>query len=1069
MTIQGENHCPRCMRVCPEETSCPHCGHDPLQPSSLPFALEERTLLRGRYLLGSVIGAGGFGVTYAAWDRTLGIPAAIKEYFPREFASRAIEESDDVLPNPDEESRAMYLIGLDRFLREARLLAMLENVPGVVTVHDCFEANGTAYIVMEYLHGQTLGAYVSDHSPDAGALLSMLRQPIDALVACHAHGVLHRDVSPDNLIVLEDGTVKLIDFGAAAQLERRAQGKDMSVLLRRHYAPAEQYEAGGHQGPWTDVYAFCATLYALLHGEPAPEAPLRQTHDALPGLQALPLKKAQRRALERGMAVRPENRIQSMDELRARLYGLPLPEEVIARRRFVRRFASFACTAALVCALLAVNFTCGFPLGGELMYSLRAGGWHIVGAEENMTDLTLPDSCLGLPVCAVSDNMFLSNDTLKTVLIPGSIRTIGNNAFMGCAALESVELQEGVASLGKNAFASCPNLHTLLAPASLSFVGEGALCGAGSLMTVWGGRGTFAERLFREERGFPFAVRSEMITERNETGLTILSCLSADEKIVLPSYIDGQKVTQVSATAFMPEGGDVQTLFLPHTKEQRYYDLPVMPEGVRSIVFPQFMEEISCWGVRSGGLPDYAYGSAYTRIGDHAFFCAKSVPELAMGVTSIGRFAFYQTASAHIVLPQGLTLIEAAAFADSAIEEIILPASVSEVEPYAFSGCKQLRRAVLSPAMTSVSEHLFEGNEALQEVTLHSGIGSVGSFAFSSCQSLDHVILPESVASIGYQAFSYCTSLRYIYIPAQTVIGEEAFLQSNPDLIIAGYPGSDAERVARSGGFVFEDVTLWNAFPSTQDEPGTITIDTAAAPGAVCASFDPVSRTLITRVRTTQGGGVLTQVTLPLITEVIEEDAFFACALLKEISFPAYITHIGEDAFTRSGLVHVTLPDNLQTMESAFNECPSLQTLTIPAYIPLRTITGFHKTGLRHLVIPSGIRTISDAFTNCSLETVVVEEGCTVISSSFSGAANLKQIDLPASLRLFRTQLFGSAALEDVFVRSSGVIYDPTDITGYTWDGCFWDSPDVTLHGHPGSTTQTYSREQGLRFEPLDD
>ena len=223
MIIKERHYCSRCMRPMENAGPCISCGYNSRTAVAYPFALEERTVLKGRYLLGAVIGAGGFGVTYAAWDKVLGMAVAIKEYFPRDFVTRNIEEADDVLLLPGDENMALFRIGLDRFLREAQLLAMLSSVPGIVSVHDYFEANDTAYIVMEYLRGETLGAYYEREKPAYSQLLSMLRQPIDALIACHKQGVLHRDISPDNLFVMEDGSVKLTprwSAGPSARINR---------------------------------------------------------------------------------------------------------------------------------------------------------------------------------------------------------------------------------------------------------------------------------------------------------------------------------------------------------------------------------------------------------------------------------------------------------------------------------------------------------------------------------------------------------------------------------------------------------------------------------------------------------------------------------------------------------------------------------------------------------------------------------------------------------------------------------------------------------------------------------
>ena len=275
MDIDGKFYCSRCMQEMKEDNSvCPFCHFDHLNETNKSPALDIGILLNGRYQLGAVIGQGGFGITYAAWDETLDIPVAIKEYFPADFVTRNTEYSDDVVIAED--NRKQYLMGMQHFLRESRVLAMMKGLKGVVEVQDYFEENETAYIVMEYIHGMSLDKYVKQHSVSSKALLEMMKEPINALVNLHKQGVLHRDITPSNMLVREDGTVKLIDFGAAAKMQ-----KDQSVIVvTQQYAPIEQYQSkNSHLGAWTDFYGLCATLYEVITGIITQESILREHKD----------------------------------------------------------------------------------------------------------------------------------------------------------------------------------------------------------------------------------------------------------------------------------------------------------------------------------------------------------------------------------------------------------------------------------------------------------------------------------------------------------------------------------------------------------------------------------------------------------------------------------------------------------------------------------------------------------------------------------------------------------------------------------------------------------------------
>lgn len=322
MNIGEKYYCSRCMREIDREGICPHCGYDPAA-SVAGSQLEEGTLLQsGRYELGTVIGQGGFGITYSAWDQVLDIPVAIKEYYPDCYCQRDISETDTVFTKPD--CSGYYHLGLQTFIREARILAMLQNIPTVVKVYDCFEKNNTAYIVMEFVRGETLQHYCQKHHPKEQELLKMLRNTIDDLILVHKAGVLHRDISPSNLLVQENGTVKLIDFGAATNL---AKAEEKNASLNRSFAAPEQYDANGEQGFWTDVYGLSATLYTLFTGEMIPDAPSRLEKDRLkkPRRAGAKISRRLSSAIFRGLRIDPRKRIQSMEEFRAELYHLPLP------------------------------------------------------------------------------------------------------------------------------------------------------------------------------------------------------------------------------------------------------------------------------------------------------------------------------------------------------------------------------------------------------------------------------------------------------------------------------------------------------------------------------------------------------------------------------------------------------------------------------------------------------------------------------------------------------------------------------------------------------------------------
>jgi TPR repeat protein/serine/threonine protein kinase len=301
---------------------CSSCQWDDADYPETQTHLPRHYLLADRYYIGRILGQGGFGVTYMAWDSKLERAVAIKEYFPKDQCSRLMDRVT-LRPNGGDKQE-QYLYGLRGFLEEARSLAHFSSHPNVVSIIDHVEANGTAYLIMGYLEGVTLKSYLED--PRNGGRVSfatalqILMPVMDALREVHARGMLHRDVSPDNIYLTRQGQVKLIDFGAA----RHAIGEHsqtLSAVLKPGYAPEEQYRSKGKQGPWTDVYAVSATMYRCITGKLPPtsidrmmedelEPPSRYCQDLPPQMEAVLLK---------GMAVRAPQRFEDVGQLQQAL------------------------------------------------------------------------------------------------------------------------------------------------------------------------------------------------------------------------------------------------------------------------------------------------------------------------------------------------------------------------------------------------------------------------------------------------------------------------------------------------------------------------------------------------------------------------------------------------------------------------------------------------------------------------------------------------------------------------------------------------------------------------------
>ena len=323
--IDPDTLCLACLHAGDPSANCAACGFDERAAVSSPLHLPPRTILHGQYLVGRALGQGGFGITYLAWDLTLEMPVAIKEFLPTDFASRASAQLH-VTPY-GEDGAASFALGLEAFEGEARALARCTAQPGVVDVLGYFRENGTGYIVMPYLRGRTL----RDHLRARGLPLpfeeaaTIVRPVLDALQDVHRLGLVHRDISPDNIYICDSGRVCLLDFGAARNAVRD-RSRSLSVQFKIGYTPEEQYRRHGEQGPWTDVYAAAATFYRAITGvTPLPSLD-RLTRDQLrpPGALGVAIPRQAERALMRALAVQASRRYRTVDEFSTDL-ALPAP------------------------------------------------------------------------------------------------------------------------------------------------------------------------------------------------------------------------------------------------------------------------------------------------------------------------------------------------------------------------------------------------------------------------------------------------------------------------------------------------------------------------------------------------------------------------------------------------------------------------------------------------------------------------------------------------------------------------------------------------------------------------
>ncbi len=418
--------------------------------------LAVNTILEGKYLVGPLLGQGGFGITYVGYDLNMETKIAIKEYFPVELVSRdtTTMHGDRVLSLSGEKS-VTYKAGLKKYVAEAQNVSQFSEIPGVVSVKDFFYANETAYIVMEYIDGISLKDYLKEKggSLSEEETLKIMKPVLEALVQVHQSGIIHRDISPDNIMLTfqdenvhnQIESVKLIDFGAARMTEKNDQ-KSLTIILKHGYAPEEQYRTHGEQGTWTDVYALCAVLYRMLTGETPVPAMDRMFKDELKTLEQCGVKVSANTsaAILKGLAVKKDNRIESVQKLIDALYkGVKIKDKAGAGKFGKNKMGLYAGIGAAVVVCIA---------GVMILSGNKAGSakneQEIVAIKDTADTVTEIEgqkiafeekSDLGETIVYRNPQTCVSGGSGEHILIckpDGSVQALGSNGYGQCMVEE---------------------------------------------------------------------------------------------------------------------------------------------------------------------------------------------------------------------------------------------------------------------------------------------------------------------------------------------------------------------------------------------------------------------------------------------------------------------------------------------------------------------------------------------------------------------------------------------------------------------------------------------------------
>lgn len=331
---------------------CPYCGQNPDDIKHEEYLIAPGTILIDRYIIGKAVGSGGFGNVYKAWDKKLETIVAVKEYYPQGIANRIPGTQEVILVSA--RNRKEFEYGKARLLQEARHIAKFSAHKNIVNVFEFFEANNTSYMVMEFLHGMPLNKYLKESGGklEPEMAVYIVSAICDALSPLHKAGIIHRDISPDNIYVCDNKIITLFDFGTAEFPDSK---NELPIIVKPGFAPPEQYEAENRQGFWTDIYALGATLYLLLTGEKPIASTDRKIMDELSAPRTIDegISEALSHSVMRAMAIDMHLRFQNIAEFQKAIQGeikVRSVESEKKRRKNKRLMGMLAAALVLVIA-----------------------------------------------------------------------------------------------------------------------------------------------------------------------------------------------------------------------------------------------------------------------------------------------------------------------------------------------------------------------------------------------------------------------------------------------------------------------------------------------------------------------------------------------------------------------------------------------------------------------------------------------------------------------------------------------------------------------------------------------
>ena len=975
------DRCYGCMR--PIEvpgTVCPHCGYDPRITEYDRSHLPAGTILAGRYVIGKALGLGSFGITYIGWDSQGQCRVTIKEFLPTAFACH--RKGLNTVQFYSAEGREKFERGLAKFREESAILRRLGDLDSIDRILDWVEENGTGYVVMEYLSGKTLKARLTEcralSFPDAMAILTPVLRTLDEV---HKNGLLHSDISPDNIFLCRDGRVKLLDFGSA-QFDLMRDTEGLSLVLKHGYAPPEQYVSHVLAGPWTDVFGAAATLYKMITGIVPPDVPQRQREDTLLRPQDLDcdIPPLAEKALLRALSLRPENRYATaaafLDALRA---DGDLPQE---DDETTEKTESGGIGRAILIGLgMAVVFLALLAVVPRIIRHTKAPVQTTVQAVTDVEESTLPDLLPeDFPVTYYDGFtpevvLPLTDSAGDPVSMPYAVFVQnGRRGLVGADGAVCLPAEQS-AIVWDNARGqfllngSIPwdpqqgDVATPDQPETATDADSGAPDLSGSTY------GTDGYDLFRVTK------QGAHIPQNGSEGSFLIKSggfgvASRGSVMVDPIY---EKATPLScgAAAFLKDGN--WTYFNAYGVKllENSFSAALFPSGTAFSFsegyLPFYDDETGLWGyIRTSGsvVIEPAFLTALPPMGGKAWVQT----EQGFGTIS---FQSEQDGLLHGYCGDDLQYVY---HPQTGALEIVGFGSMwdfTETNVPWLSVRRQLRSVRMEGSVSYIGANSFYGCTNLGSIHLTEDLRGVGPFACKGCRLLQQFFLGSSVEYIGDEAFAGCTALSFI---------------------------EQSGNLANVGVSAFRGCTALSGVNFTGAEMQL---------GDYCFV----------------GCGSLSQATLSSV--VVGVSCFEGCASLQSVTFPSKMASVGAGAFRGcTALTSVQLPTGIRSVaDETFLGCTSLQSAMLPDGLTQIGKSAFENcTEMNSLSLPPTLNVIGErAFFGCrSLRSVLIPSSVSRIDSyAFAGCTSIASFDLKDSVTTLGAYVFdGWTAAQSIRIRN---------------------------------------------------